>query len=132
MITPQSIIVSLEYAKLLKSAEWPQESTCFVWWSYNQETDWIVFERGTRNVDPSFCVAAPTCEDILRILPKTIEQFQGTTGRLYVNPYTNMYEIGYSPTWDNQMLVKTERTLADAAASMWIHLKKNNLFPEEK
>lgn len=124
-MSPDSIVVGLEQAKILKEADFPQ-NMCFQWFNehdpFKGENKWIL-EDGPCNGDTRG-VAAPTASEILDRLPHMIDGGDGWMALLRVMPNENEWQVFYDP-------VAGEKgdTLANAAAAMYVFLSENNLLP---
>ena len=151
-LTPESLVVSLDLARQLKEAGWEQEESIFwLFWSDTHDEGWIEygsihsFDSGAKSMYKRGAVfAAPTAEEILRRLPKHLNAF-GQHGRLTVQFGLSQSQwqpcVGYihhkSNNWifqgdnyqDGMMYFVDTDSLANAAAQMWLYLKKNNLLP---
>lgn len=135
---PEDIVVSLEMAKKLKDAGWPQEDHCHYWSvPYGQEMDaWVIvpYVTGagwhTPKDDPptfkdrSLFFAAPTAEEILRRLPDEAE------GRAFGMSYDSAHgSVGYAGSANDDGPIFTDTSLAHATAAMWLYLKEHSLLP---
>ena len=123
------ITVSLEWAKKLRDAEWDQEDCVFFYVS-NDKDDFLLVPRHYNTMEKSESFhhfSAPTAEEILRELPHVIHD-KGSPRFLQCGKHKKFWDVGY---WRGVEPMKnvTEDTLANAAAAMWIYLKKNNLLP---
>ena len=131
IIGPSSIVTSLEWSKKLKEAGWPQDDYLFIWRGpapQHGRPDWNLGECFDTHANDG-CFAAPTAEEILRKLPKLIVHKE-IHSRLYITPYENDYEVGYSPQWNEGIkLNRAEESLADAAAAMFVFLAEQKLLP---
>lgn len=129
-MTPESITVSLEWAKKLKEVGYPQ-GECTFWWqnSYcpieNAYVDNVVPFETRKNEFGVKYIAAPTAEQILRRLPCVPSDFPLTIARYS----TGGYYIDYSPENSDKQQVIEADTLANAAAAMYCYLAENNLLP---
>ena len=150
MNSPESIVVSLEWAKKLKKAGWPQDDGCF-WYREIMHTgakrmhrtliDREAREHCQTNPLPNPTAIkseewfdATTAEEILWRLPEYLNQ-RDIKGELHFYKWPDGFSCGYS-RWDSlpngyawAHMMKAD-TLANAAAAMWCHLKENNLLPE--
>lgn len=147
MSTPESIVVSLEWAKKLKDAGWPQGNYAedvrshFYWYNtIDGLNNWkIISLEDIRGLISKFEIAAPTAEELLRRLPEYFDDAEMRDGiykRFWlVAQKDGNWTVCYS---DGHCQIKkgigpmriTGDTLANAAASMWIFLKENNLLPK--
>lgn len=154
----ESIVVSLEMAKKLKEAGWPQtDETLFIWqenvscplYSHPIKDKPQVYGSRWTYLEPDCgCqkYAAPTAEEILRELPRTFT-FNKESVWLECCPMCNEEHPGWEI--NNNWLVRyakvqtldgenhrrlayetCEDTLANAAAAMWVFLKEHSLLPE--
>lgn len=123
MSNPESITVSLEWAKKLKAAGWPTNEGIFRWLiseGISQlSTGYIVAINDDRYSYDSTDLPAPTVEEILRRLP-CAKLFSSGKGQ-----YAAVLE---GQNTHNAIL---EESAADAAAAMWLYLKENNLLDAE-
>lgn len=134
--------VSIELAKQLKDKEFPQENSYFYWtfWSSKEKPkpknilmNKEEIKHGTNISINIKKIAAPIAEEILDQLPWSfrpkednmheIEIFK--TGKWSIN-YRNRVD-GFSMLLEGDERI-FETILADAAAQMWLYLKKNNLL----
>ncbi len=143
MTTPEAITVDLKHAKALKRVGWPQERVGFChlvdqtgikadpyWWGvegdYWHEEDFIEW------------FAAPTAEEILRKLPKTLSGsvfWPGDPGLAYLNikAWTDSFTILYRtatnefPTHRSLSGISAD-TLANAAAACYCYLADHKLL----
>lgn len=132
MIVTDSICVSLEMAKKLAKAGWPQLDSLFI-----VMDDGEIRYRAIQLTDESgnmtgTCFAAPTAEEILRNMPEIIKQQDGLKEFIY---FQNVYRsrgnfcVAYYTLRDMEQVVDLEdESLANAAASCWCYLKENNLL----
>src|SRR3990167_5893854 len=72
---PSSIVVSLEMAKKLKKAGWPQDKFLFVWnGAYHpdksEHVNWLSRKKVGKDWAEAETFTAPTAEEILRRLPE--------------------------------------------------------------
>lgn len=138
-MTPESITVSLDMAKKLKKAGWPQDAL-FYWCKYWETLDWEVREPEPAYTRDGNQVAAPTAEEILRRLPTLIKtdgkDFWLTINKMFRdNPMGEGWQVWYTNRDDvSSLWLTTEQwsnaDLANASAQMWIYLKENSLLPE--
>lgn len=139
----ESIVVSLDMAKQLAKAGWPQEESYLAWFTMqNGKTSEV--HRNVGNLLP-IDFAAPTAEEILRRLPGYVLD-KGITYGLRVeklNPLQifdrtgenqeYMWKMDYYRIRDNIELCPpsppvTGTNLANAAAAMWCYLSENDLL----
>lgn len=133
----KSIAVSLEMARKLKEAGWPQETSKLTYWSVDPEgNDAVVRSEMERHFidaywnsrgeacDDQFRFAdAPTAEEILRRLLTCIGC--GRYGDDFFCDYYNRKPD--LPVLQHQEIADT---LANAAAAMYCYLAKNGLLPK--
>ncbi len=131
-MTPESITVSLEWAKKLKEAGWPQDEQTVNHWRRKGE----IYSVGGFT---TWCLAAPTAEEILRRLPDYIgTEYVLVTVRDHpenkwsVN-YIRISEKGvnYHPDHEFRARPCDGDSLANAAAAMWCYLAENKLLPKQ-
>jgi hypothetical protein len=138
MATPESITVSLDWAKELREAGWPQqESSLYTWVQKGKdEEDWSesflelssICWRLVRvdTFHPDFLCAAPTAEEILRRLPPLIIN---SNVPYHLDPTKKLYMVSYD---DENLTGKVEHgdSLANAAAATYCYLAECNLLPK--
>jgi len=140
MTHPSDIAVSLDMARRLKEADWPQGKTDYYY--VYQRGDWDLYQDcncdqcWTRSSFRTKC-DAPTAEEILRRLPTTIEvppnddehrSFWLTIRHTTVGPnHEKQWHVWYENHDENW--IQSESSLANAAAAMWIYLKQYSLIP---
>lgn len=135
---PDAIVTSLDWSKKLKEAGWPQEST-FFWARAARLDEWeVVIDAeiswiGNDNIKGSGCgccerddeladkFAAPTAEEILRRLPRTVGEAELAL---------NHGPIDGEPWYIFYPGVRGIRdfSLANAAAAMYCYLAENKLL----
>ncbi len=151
MTSPENIVVSLEMARRLKEAGWPQDNSCFYWLRCGDGKDDFSVSRtdvGRNSMVESF--AAPTAEELLRRLPYKIntttrkktsiygEMFDTFTLEIrvlsnrtyriyYKNKYTN---LGRDPSLGG--FKATDILLCNSLASMFIYLSTHHLLSPEQ
>lgn len=136
-MTPESIVVSLEHAKALKKAGWPQAAGMIVWHIHQPErkTDEESFSfhwRSSLNLENLWdWFAAPTAEEILRRLPhaKKDSEDQRIERDLHTLKETDGSWTVFFVGDDSQVF--NDPSLANAAAAMFVFLKENNLLPHD-
>lgn len=120
-----TITVSLEWAKKLKEAGWPQDS--FLYWFHLEGLNSLTSEK----IEASAIeyIAAPTAEEILRRLPRVSlsgDECYLQAERIIKETWNVEYEgtdgISRSEGF-------ADESLANAAAAMWCYLSDNNLLP---
>ncbi len=125
-----NITVSLEWAKKLKEAGWPQGKGYFyrvvdkTW--YQEECEprrrWVA--KGYQ------FYSLPTAEEILRELPQTMDGYRLTIYPIWdVGAWCVTYLAPDHTPHEALEIDYVDKSLANAAAEMWIYLKKNNLLP---
>ena len=139
----QDICVSLELAKQLKEAGYPQEGALFYW--IGDEENHVRFNLGNFDASETMdCYAAPTASEIGEKLPKMYTQKKNGPDNVRWFPvyYWTSNEIFYA-IWhksgeglsykskyeQNNESIKFEAgTEADAGAKMYLYLKKEGLI----
>ena len=120
---PEDIVVGLETAKKLKAAGWENgDATHYFYWMDIRDN----YNEGEvcPQVESVYCncpmiASAPTAEEILRELPTTQICYREDGVSIYVG-------IGGRQKTVKKTIIG--ETLANAAASMWLYLKENNLL----
>lgn len=132
MQNPESITVSLEWAKKLQTAGWPHGGY-FAWYIYpdlppDQREPGVEqpHEDLEKHHDKGWKVKlehyrAPTAEEILQRLPTFV--IFNNNGKFGIQCKKNEMN-GY-----NKNVEFMNDSLANATAAMWIYLKENNLLP---
>lgn len=153
MTQPDDITVSLEMARKLKEAGWPQydNGAAGFFWLYPhyivpffddeyhpKERDWSLkyWESGMPHhkcieIDHPGFLRAPSAEEILRRLPRRLAFDGELEGKwICVNSDADRkgWKIGYLDC--RQVPVIEDDTLANAAAAMWCYLAENGLLPK--
>lgn len=111
---PESITVSLEWAKKMKELGWPQNKSYF---NYH-ESSLAVFnvqKTGKGMYEIFNGIDAPTAEEIFRELPNERSPNEGSPREIALQ------------AWSCGDL----ESLSDAAAVVWCFLAENNLFPKQ-
>lgn len=135
MNTPESIVVSLDWAKKLKEAGWLQNETMFLLEADGLNAKLIRSAEGaTRATSPFSYFSAPTAEEILRRLPK-ICVIQKERVELCCHWSITRQPGVFYHTFDGghaseEIVECCEETLANAAAAMYCYLDSNNLLPK--
>jgi hypothetical protein len=129
MTTPETITVSLDWAKKLKEAGWPQVESFFEWRTpIRQKTRLHV--RTERDIGMG--IAAPTAEEILAKLPVFVRK-GNRSYRLELAKYLNpAFRVNYQKEGANNSLTGadiTYKSLANAAAKVYCHLAEQKLLP---
>ena len=140
MSNPESITVSLDWAKKLKEAGWPQTGQCFYWIAHKGKgMAAVAFYKHVQNGRYGKSVvfgAAPTAEEILRRLPEAI--YLGPEREaLYLSVMPDDYKwiVLYSPEYDQRRCDKENfwkrdrESLANASAAMYCYLAEKKLLP---
>lgn len=133
--TPSAITVSLEWAKKLKEAGWEQGITIGNWrpstndFYRKQQQYEIHFTSGSYRNEKSF--DAPTAEEILRRLPKSVATKNRKVHRLSINCNGGKrWQIMYGDDiFESPVIVDPDDSLANASASMYCYLAENKLLP---
>jgi hypothetical protein len=137
MKIPEELCISLELAKKMKAADFPQTSW-FVWakfegkeWELMQLSEAVSYEN---TVCEEWC-AAPTAEEIIDVLPEGIRtgnQGHHTSADLLMKRYSDGYYVQYE-SWccgsSDTFLSKIDMKYSEAAGMMWLCLKEEKLFP---
>lgn len=128
-------VVSLELAKQLKEAGYPQERGAFVWgvWGGGYEI-YYVKNEGKSEWEGEFC-AAPLASELGEQLPL---HFSVSKSKSVKDPrWMSRCWWGDAPDPLRPVNKKTEwyqesdKGMADSMAKCWLYLKKNNLLHEE-
>jgi hypothetical protein len=137
--TAESIVVSLERAKELRDAGWPQSSKGSVYAWREDVAGWGIAQMyQDENVEWEGHISAPTAEEILRRLPLSIERAKDgnvRVGFLCVRPVATggwavIYRRRTGATGRSTKIADVcADTLANAAAAMYVYLAENNLLP---
>jgi len=139
--------VSLELAKQLKEAGFPQE-TAFSWVKPKEAMEYVLWHERQLTSDEVKDwddIAAPTAEEILDELPWKIEKiWKAPNGNEIKDWYLEIYKhdfdkkIGNSDKWnivysEGQVnwIHLSDQSLAEAAGKMYIYLKKQGLLKGE-
>lgn len=133
MDSPQSTVTSLEWAKKLQVAGFPQQTEFFI---DTRNPDILVWDK-MHAWDWNDCFAAtPTAEEILRRLPPVIEEPPrwengiGMQGKLTTQPNAkNEWVVSYDAGHGPRMVAHIKESLADAAAAMYVWLAEHKLLP---
>lgn len=135
-----SITVSLEWAKKLRDAGWNQE--VLFYWSIDSRSgnDVVRRRREKGNNKPLDPIAAPTAEEILRVLPSEaphpdIEHTAYFLEIVRVERPTENWQVQYREReswrlWDSPEPHSAD-SLANAAAAMYVYLAENNLLTKQ-
>jgi len=147
----EDIVVSLELAKELKEAGYPQEDSLFYWFMVageGEKSRHIIFN----DPDNGYCtnsscnhnpISAPTASELGEYLKNPIQPKDfpyGSHKNIYQH-YSGFENEGINKDcWESiivernigTQLVKTAKTEADARAEMWLYLKQNNLINKER
>lgn len=135
MTTRESITVSLELAKELKEAGWPQEDSIF-WWqipSQRRFKPWVSWCRNESVDDePATPLAAPTAEEVLRQLPVDV-MIGDRENRIEMLKRQGVKEDKYyvNLRFYTEVIEFLDGSLANAAAKMYCYLAKNNLLSQQ-
>jgi len=118
--------VSLELAKKLKEAGYPQDSYWFHTGKILLERERVVscIENGS---DESKFYAAPSVGELLAQLPKIVKDCRLEIHKYGLEEYVVKYSLIFY-SCDDPQLVMFEGLLADACGEMWIWLKKEGLL----
>lgn len=146
--------VNLELSKQLKEAGYPQESAEHEYcgghvWYHDDQIEGKFEECGSTDLlgKDQYCnkeeltceyfIASPTADEILDKLPEHVgEILKKGSGGLTISKYKDEYAVWYCSAKDRTSLFGPTLThfgtLADAAAQMWLYLKKEGLLEEER
>lgn len=136
--------VSLELAKQLKEAGYPQEGY-FFWWvnvTDKSQNPILAHFQGTQSnedylnehEDKYEFFAAPTADEILDRLPKkiTVSEMDYFLDVYHEEDVLDEWVVAYNYIRHNLGFKshhrEMEETIADAAAKMWLYLKKEKLI----
>lgn len=133
-------VVSLETAKRLKEAGWPQDINEKVW--FEDSGGFGLFTRGVAPRKKGDVFSAPDVSDLLEVLPKIIHcperDKNWPKGSLIIRSvkdcreiYSGDWVVGYEngpdgTTFDE--LTGEHDSLAEALASLWLILKENKIL----
>ena len=119
MNNSEQITVSLEVAKKLKAEGWPHKNHYFYYDTSKELADHeevlIIIPEPSEYYGG---LAAPTVEEILKVLPSSIQVYR-----------TRARENGWTCAYAVQGILLKGKSGADVTANMWLHLKANNLLP---
>ncbi len=116
--------VSLETAKALKDAGFRQDNMAYY---YPGELSCfkgpVSMEWGIESgLNSHFKYAAPTTDELLEELPEIVKD-----QRLNISKERNLYFVSYEYE-DNLLQCFHRKSLPEALAQMWLHLKKESLI----
>ncbi len=119
----ENITVSLEWARKLKKAGWPQKNALYYWWLRIGHKEYEL-SSGEFLLNGTF--AAPVSEELFQKLPKVLNQEL----LLQINSHGERWSIGY---WNinEQTQIKYQQfddSLSNTAASMYCFLSSQNLL----
>lgn len=131
---------SLQTSRLLKENGYPQESS-FWWWEDNfglpQDRSSSLNDHKPHNPQNGWAYfAAPTADEILDMLPARITN-PNTRNMdfLRIHPGDDSkqdnrqgYTLEYHTAFSAPLVRVTDNSLADAAAKMWLYLKREGLL----
>lgn len=143
MTSPASITTDLQWSRRLKEAGFPQDSVWHWRFWHNVPGDYIlcdeedIHELSKPEESDGLLeyFAAPTAEEILRRLPKTLDHWLLDC---LPNPDEDLWAVSYFSAIDpeqpthpaiQEVLPCEADTLANAAARMYCHLAENKLLP---
>lgn len=110
--------VNLDLSKQLKEAGYPQKSFfSWSWYGNRNYPDWEVIPKWGNESE----YAAPLADEILEQLPCATQQEWFVISK---NPSKEEWVID----WNTKNEMFKGDTLADAAAKMWLYLKKEGLI----
>ena len=140
MNEPQSITVSLEWAKKLKEAGWPQvtpqnPASLFYWAHFiGLEEPALVYASKVEMIrfdEFEILLSAPTADEILRRLPNDLtlknEKEGAKSCPLRIGKFEKRWDVRYFLRGTNFLFL--DDSLADACAEMWCYLSANKLLP---
>lgn len=118
-------VVSLDIARQLKAAGFPQDKTANWWFPTDfKKKTYLLQMRVTH--DPSMCFAAPCAQEIADQLPKRLDvkgdDFDQTT--LTIWPDGRLWRAGYLSA-NSHGHDGDAPTMADALANLWLKLNTN-------
>ena len=140
----EKYVVSLDLAKKLKEAGYPQKGGGWYWYSSIENALWrLMFLDefdGEFNQDIETFLKAPLAEEILEELPKMI-YWKPAVGNLNITGYrltikkdtfeTGCYHVGYKNidriVWAGNF---RDNKLSNALARLWLWLKENGYLEE--
>lgn len=137
MSNPESITVSLEWAKKLSKCGWPEDDDMFMYVKYVNMPSWDLQLTKDAQLEDGVSVlfAAPTAEEILRRLPESL-YWEGADSKLTtlrIRSWAGRWSIEYRDNKTNHRNHhENQDTLAAAAAAMWCYLAENKLLPPSK
>lgn len=117
--------VNLQLSKQLKEAGYPQISA-FDWVEIDDNEYLLMGRKNIQKIDEG-CISAPTADEILDRLPRKIEKSKNAFW-LQVETMANGKDWACQYRNYNMCLVFFEEmSIANAAALMWLYLKKEGL-----
>lgn len=133
---PSAITVSLEWAKRLKEAGWPQEESLSWHWTYRASGGYgglkhgrfwrnKYLARGEAHKDCYPAFAAPTAEEILRELPDNMVE---VNDKWYLLNIAHRY-CSLTDEDDEPLVEFSGDTLVDSLAAMYCYLANHSLLP---
>lgn len=142
MNVPESIVVSLDWAKDLQETGWPFENAMFYRCLSGGNSRGYSGREVVRYAGPYYGnhgglkqwiepVAAPTAEEILRVLPRHLPGPDNLRVTLAITPYADKWTVEYllpNGGYYNYVPAMTYNTLANAAAAMYCHLASSSLL----
>ena len=110
--------VSLEIAKKLQGAGWPQDGDKVSTWAYwyGIKEDLKLSLSAHLSLGYGDTVAAPTIGELLEELPDGVSLWRGSGSKTW-----------HAQTEDESLGVRLITTPADALATLWLALKEKNL-----
>lgn len=132
-------IVSLELAKQLKEAGYPQNYSEFYWLTRFQEKESILQNKSAIAMGIYYdqSISAPTADEILEQLPFRLDHSREhylIIGKQYMGHYAIGYCYKKRSSHMNIMInqkgniIFVDPELPNVLAKMWLHLKENNLL----
>lgn len=119
-------VVSLELAKKLKEAGYPQESL-FYWWDIKR--DRLCSELPTGDYDKNNYISAPIASELLEELPRFIGDKEAL---LYLTKADDHYISGYMTKSSYLEIKKVGKTASESLGNLWLHLKQQGLLTKDQ
>lgn len=118
--------VNLELSKQLKEAGYPQES-CF-WWEDLFDGNAQLSDNRRLSVKGVKYWSSPTADEILEQLPAQIKNKRLQIDKMPAGEFCISYIPFNESDSEEIVIMGTTPTLADAAAKMWLYIKKEDLL----
>ena len=128
MIDAKPITVSLEWAKKLKEAGWPQDESYFYWCEWSDKKLRSIEELRSSYTEG---IAAPTAEEILRTFPGSgfVETAASNPTALVIDKLDRAWCVAYRTSRGVAKEAFLNASIADAAAAMYCDLAGKKLLP---